>query len=139
MRKKTSSSFATAKGFTLVELLVVIAIIGILAAILFVTMNNANAKARISAIKAEMGQIRIAMEQFHLLKNTYIGACGARTECLKLRNSVVAKGAVAAASYSNKSNYCIAYELTSGGAIWCIDASGYTGVSTCNSVTTKCN
>ncbi len=45
------------KGFTLVEILVVIAIIGVLAAIIWISLGSATAKARDVKRKAELSQI----------------------------------------------------------------------------------
>ncbi|OGZ71398.1 MAG: hypothetical protein A2904_01885, partial [Candidatus Staskawiczbacteria bacterium RIFCSPLOWO2_01_FULL_33_9] len=53
------------KGFTLIELLVVIAIIGILASVLLVNLATTRNKAKDSAIKLEMAQIRTAVENYN--------------------------------------------------------------------------
>ena len=58
-------------SFTLIELLVVIAIIGLLAAIVFVSLDDAIMKARDAKRKAELAQIQIAVEIFYAQKGYY--------------------------------------------------------------------
>jgi len=54
------------KGFTVMELLVVIAIIGLLASILFASLNEARKRAKISAATGELRQIRLAIESIRI-------------------------------------------------------------------------
>ena len=71
------------KGFTLVELLVVIAIIGILAAIVTLSVSSARAKARDARRKQDLDSIRTAVEIYNNDHSTYkiAGTGSAGTSC----------------------------------------------------------
>lgn len=59
------------QGFTLIELLVVIAIIGVLAALVTASINDARAKSRDTARISQLQEIQTALELFHLDNGGY--------------------------------------------------------------------
>ncbi len=71
MIKKTGS-----RGFTLIELLVVIAIIGILTAIVIVSINTSRSRGADGGIKKQMLEIRSQTEVYYLNNSTsYTNVC----------------------------------------------------------------
>lgn len=58
-------------GFTLIELLIVVAIIGILAAIAVPNFLNAQIRAKVSRVVADMRSTSTALEQYRMDNNTY--------------------------------------------------------------------
>src|SRR6185436_18674419 len=62
------------KGFTLIELLIVVAIIAILAAIAIPNMLEAQTRARVARLKADMRTVVTALESYNVDRNKYIPA-----------------------------------------------------------------
>jgi len=54
------------KGFSLLELLIAIAIISIITAIVVPNLMSANIRAKVSGVKADMGSIAIALEDYKI-------------------------------------------------------------------------
>jgi len=127
------------RGFTLIELLVVIAIIGILATIVLVSVNKARTKAKDTAIKAALEQLRLAAEMWYDDHgSSYSGFCSS-DEATNISTSISNNGGTLVCHVSGTGDaYCASSDLPGGGS-QCVDSTGVTvSGKTCSGTTYKC-
>jgi len=132
------------RGFTLIELLVVIAIIGILSAIVLVSLGGARTKAKDAAIKANMDSMRLAVEMFYTTNLTYALAFAdpSYTTALASANAQMPTGKTITDEINTggtaNTHYCIQAELNDG-TFWCLDDTGYIGTDhVCDAASADC-
>ena len=135
------------RGFTLIELLVVIAIIGILAAIVLVSLTGARTKARDARIKADISQVRALAELVYNdadvynyaalcdITDTLNEAAGTYKDELGVIETDVSgqNGGTSPVCFTGDTttdNYCVSAVLASGGNV-CVGATGKTGTVAC--------
>ncbi len=104
----------------MIELLVVIAIIGILAAIVLISLAGARERARDTRIMSNMTQIRTTAEIYYNNHMNYNDLCG-EDEVIDLQEDIVVHGG-SFSCHESTGAYCARAQLNSG-AWWCVDSS----------------
>lgn len=146
------------KGFTLIELLIVIAIIGLLSAIVLVSLGSARSKAKDARIQADLNQLRTIAEMIYSDNLAYYadathGLCGATGSASVLGTSDVTYGSQLSTlssdvdnqngttgvpvCWTDNNNYCVSTVLNSGANI-CVGNGGKIQALACAAATT-CN
>lgn len=115
------------QGFTLIELLMTIAIIGVLAAIVLTSLNDARVEGIDAKVISEMDAISKRASIEHLQTGTFDIVCGTNsvTQSAEIARIIASINTLASSTVVCNSS-ATAYAVTAGlnTAFWCIDSTG---------------
>ena len=120
--------------------------IGILAAIVLVSLRGAPSKAKNARIESALNQVRTQAEMLYVDNNSYTDVCGASATALgssaelqALQSDITDQGGTIGC-YGDADNYCVYSSLLGGAGYFCVDSAGHAGeytdpTGTCNGTT----
>ncbi|MCM8787832.1 MAG: prepilin-type N-terminal cleavage/methylation domain-containing protein [Candidatus Omnitrophica bacterium] len=138
--QKGKKFFLLKKGFTFIEILVVVAIIGVLTSIAAVSYRSANVKSRDGKRKADLEQIRAALEMCRTDTGSYPSGlsfggsltCGGNTYLNPIPQDPLSPNYNYRYDRPTSTTYCLCAYLESGGGDTSCTCDGGCGIQTCN-------